>query len=173
MATYKIDPAHSDILFKVKHLMITTVTGQFTSFEGTLEAEKDDFSDAEISFSAEVDSIDTRNEQRNTHLKSDDFFNAATYPKIIFENGKLQLTNGVYTLIGNLTIRNTTKPITLKAEFSGKMVDPWGQTKIGFEATGSLLRKEFGLKWDAVTEAGGVVVSDEVKLILNVQFTKQ
>jgi len=173
MATFKIDQAHSDILFKVKHLMITTVTGQFTSFEGEMESAKEDFSDAKVWFSADVNSIDTRNEQRNEHLKSDDFFNAAAYPKILFQNGNLSKSGEIYSLTGDLTIRNTTKPIALQVSYSGKMTDPWGQTKVGFEAEGVIKRKEFGLMWDAVTEAGGVVVSDDVRLILNVQFTQQ
>ena len=173
MATFKIDQAHSDILFKVKHLMITTVTGQFTAFEGEMESTSDDFSDAKISFSADVNSIDTRNDQRNEHLKSDDFFNAAEFPKILFKNGTLRKSGENYSLQGDLTIRDTTQEITLDVSYSGKMVDPWGQTKIGFEAEGVIKRKAFGLKWDAVTEAGGVVVSDDVKLILNVQFTQQ
>lgn len=173
MATFKIDQAHSDILFKVKHLMITTVTGQFTSFEGEMESANEDFSDAKISFSADVNSIDTRNEQRNEHLKSDDFFNAAEFPKILFQNGSLSKSGENYSLTGDLTIRNTTKSVTLEVSYSGKMTDPWGQTKVGFEAEGIIKRKEFGLMWDAVTEAGGVVVSDDVRLILNVQFTQQ
>ena len=173
MTTFKIDQAHSDILFKVKHLMITTVTGQFTSFEGEMESSNEDFSDAKISFSADVNSIDTRNEQRNEHLKGDDFFNAAEFPKILFQNGSLAKTGDNYTLSGDLTIRNNTKQVTLSATYSGKMTDPWGQVKVGFEAEGVIKRKEFGLMWDTVTEAGGVVVSDEVKLILNVQFVQQ
>lgn len=173
MATFKIDQAHSDILFKVKHLMITTVTGQFTSFEGEMESPNDDFNGAKVSFSADVQSIDTRNEQRNEHLKSNDFFNAAEFPKILFENGLLTKNGENYSLTGDLTIRNNTKQVTLAAAYSGKMTDPWGQVKVGFEAEGDIKRKEFGLMWDTVTEAGGVVVSDEVKLILNVQFVQQ
>ena len=173
MATFKIDPAHSDILFKVKHLMITTVTGQFTSFEGEMESTSEDFSDAKISFSADVDSIDTRNEQRNGHLKGDDFFNAAEFPKILFQNGSLKKEGENYKLTGDLTIRNNTKQVALSVTYSGKMTDPWGQMKVGFEAEGVIKRKEFGLMWDAVTEAGGVVVSDDVRLILNVQFVQQ
>lgn len=173
MATFKIDPAHSDILFKVKHLMITTVTGQFTSFEGEMESAHEDFSDAKISFSADVSSIDTRNEQRNEHLKGDDFFNATEFPKILFQNGHLTKVGENYTLTGDLTIRNHTKQISLNVTYSGKMTDPWGQNKVGFEAEGVIKRKEYGLMWDAITEAGGVVVSDDVRLILNVQFTQQ
>jgi polyisoprenoid-binding protein YceI len=173
MATYKIDAAHSDILFKVKHLMITTVTGQFKNFDATLTAEKEDFSDAQISFTADVNSIDTRSEQRDGHLKSIDFFNAEQFPELKFTSTSLTKNGEGYILKGDLTIRDVTKTIELKADYAGAMVDPWGQKKVGFEAEGKIKRKEFGLSWDAVTEAGGVVVSDDVKLQLNVQFVQQ
>lgn len=173
MATYKIDASHSDILFKVKHLMITTVTGQFKSFDATLSADAEDFSDAAVTFTADINSVDTRSEQRDTHLKSDDFFNAEKFPELKFVSTSVSKTDDGLVVKGDLTIRDVTKPIELKADFNGVMVDPWGQTKVGFEAEGKIKRKEFGLGWDAVTEAGGVVVSDEVKLQLNVQFVKQ
>lgn len=173
MATYKIDAAHSDILFKVKHLMITTVTGNFKSFDATLTAEAEDFSDAQISFTADVNSVDTRSEQRDGHLKSDDFFNAEKFPQLKFTSTSFSKNGDGYVLKGDLTIRDITKPIELKADYNGAMVDPWGQHKVGFEAEGIIKRKEYGLSWDAVTEAGGIVVSDDVKLQLNVQFIKQ
>lgn len=173
MATYKIDAAHSDIIFKVKHLMITTVTGQFKTFDATLTAEADDFSDAVVTFTADINSVDTRNEQRDGHLKSDDFFAAEKFPELKFVSSSVSKTDDGLVLKGDLTIRDVTKPIELKADYAGLMVDPWGQTKVGFEAEGKIKRKEFGLGWDAVTEAGGVVVSDEVKLQFNVQFVKQ
>lgn len=173
MATYKIDASHSDILFKVKHLMITTVTGNFKSFDATLTAEAEDFSDAQVSFSADVNSLDTRSEQRDGHLKSDDFFNAEKFPELKFTSTSFSKNGDGYVLKGDLTIRDITKPIELKADYNGAMVDPWGQHKVGFEAEGIIKRKEYGLSWDAVTEAGGIVVSDDVKLQLNVQFIKQ
>ena len=173
MTTYKIDPAHSEILFKVKHLMITNVTGQFKSFDATLTAGAEDFSDAAVSFTAEIDSIDTRNEQRDGHLKSNDFFNAETYPQLSFTSTSFEKTADGYLLNGNLTIRDVTRPVALKTNYNGAMVDPWGQHKVGFEAEAVIKRKEFGLSWDAVTEAGGVVVSDDVRLQFNVQFIKQ
>jgi polyisoprenoid-binding protein YceI len=172
MSTYKIDTAHSDILFKVKHLMITTVTGQFNNFDGSLSAEKDDFTDAKISFTADVNSINTRNEQRDGHLKSDDFFSAEKFPQLSFESTSFDKSGDNYLLKGNLSIRDITQPVVLEVAYMGTMTDPWGQTKVGFEAEGKISRKSFGLMWDAVTEAGGVVVSDEVKLQLNVQFVK-
>ena len=173
MATYKIDAAHSEITFKVKHLMITTVTGHFTKFDATLEAKKEDFTDAKVTFEADVDSITTNNEQRDGHLKSEDFFAAEKFPKLTFTSTAFEKDGGDYILKGDLTLRGVTKPIELSVEYGGTATDPWGQVKAGFEATGKINRKDFGLSWGAVTEAGGVVVSDEVKLSLNVQFIKQ
>jgi polyisoprenoid-binding protein YceI len=174
MATFKIDPAHSDIQFKVKHLMITNVTGSFGKFDATLEAGKDDFSDAKASFEADIDSITTGNEQRDGHLKGEDFFAAEAHPKLSFVSTNIQKLNEEdYKLTGDLTVRGVTKPITLDVTYNGTVVDPYGQTKAGFEATGKINRKDFGLNWSAVTEAGGLVVSDEVKLSLNVQLIKQ
>ena len=174
MATFKIDAAHSDIQFKVKHLMITNVTGSFGTFDATLEADKEDFSDAKASFEADIASISTGNEQRDGHLKGDDFFAADQHPKLSFVSTDIKKeSNDEYKLTGNLTVRGVTKPITLDVTYNGTVVDPYGQTKAGFEATGKLNRKDFGLNWSAVTEAGGLVVSDEVKLLLNVQMIKQ
>ncbi|MCA0380938.1 MAG: YceI family protein [Bacteroidetes bacterium] len=174
MATYKIDPMHSEIKFRVKHLMISNVTGEFKTFDATVTAEAADFSDASISFEADINSISTNNEQRDGHLKSDDFFNAEQFPKMTFVSTSVEKTGDDELLVhGNLTIRDVTKPVTLKAEIGGTMVDFYGQTKVGFDVSGTIQRKDFNLSWDAVTEAGGVVVSNDVKLLLAVQFTKQ
>jgi len=174
MATYKVDPMHSEVTFKVKHLMITNVTGNFSKFDATLMADKEDFTDAKVTFEADIDSISTNNEQRDTHLKSDDFFNAEQFPKMKFESTSITKTGDEeYTLNGNLTIRDITKPVTLNVTYGGTMTDPWGQTKAGFEISGKINRKEFGLKWTAVTEAGGIVVSDDVRLNVQVQMVKQ
>lgn len=174
MATYKIDPAHSDVMFKVKHLMISTVSGIFKSFDATLEAEKEDLTDAKVRFEADVDSIDTKNEQRDAHLKSDDFFNAEQFPKLTFVSTAIEkLSDEEYRLTGDLTVRGTTKPVELKVEYNGRVIDPWGQERLGFEATGKINRKDFGLKWSAVTEAGGLVVADDVKLQINAELVKQ
>ncbi len=174
MATYKIDPAHSEITFKVRHLMITNVTGHFTKFDATLTANKEDFTDGQLSFEADTNSVYTNNEQRDAHLKSDDFFNAEKYPKLRFVSTDIKkLDDEEYKLNGNLTIRDVTKPITLNATYNGNVVDPYGQTKIGFELTGKINRKDYNLNWNAITEAGGIVVSDEVRLALNVQMIKQ
>jgi len=174
MATYKIDAAHSEITFKIKHLVISTVTGSITKFDASMECSKDDFTDASISFEADVDSITTNNEQRDAHLKSEDFFHAEQFPKITFTSTSIEKkSDDEYLLHGDLSIRGVTKNIPLNVEHGGSVVDPWGQNKEGFELTGKISRKEFGLKWSALTEAGGAVVSDDVRLILNVQMVKQ
>lgn len=173
MPTWNIDPTHSEIQFKVKHLVISTVTGYFRSFNGTVATEGDSFEGAKITFEADIDSVDTNNEDRDTHLKSDDFFNAEKFPKMKFESTSFKNTGGDnYELTGNMTIRDVTKEITLDVIHGGTVEDPYGQTKAGFELNGSLNRKEFGLKWSAVTEAGSVVVGDEVKLLMNVQVVE-
>lgn len=173
MATWTIDTMHSEVGFKVKHLVISTVSGQFKSFEGTVSAEKDDFSDAKISFSADVDSIDTGVEQRDGHLKSADFFEAEKFSKITFESTEVVKDGDDYKLTGNLTMKDVTKPVTLNVEFGGVGPNMYGQTVAGFEVSGKINRKEFGLTWGAVTEAGGVVVSDDVKLYANVELIKE
>lgn len=171
---WTIDPAHSEIQFKVRHLMVSNVTGKFNSFEGTAETTGDSFDNAKLSFSADIDSISTGAEQRDGHLKSADFFDAANHPKLTFVSTSVKKTgDDTYDITGDLTIRGTTKSVVLKAEEGGQMVDFYGNTKAGFEINGTIKRKEFGLSWDAVTEAGGVVVSDDVKLVLNVQVGHQ
>lgn len=173
MATWTIDVMHSEIGFKVKHLVISTVSGKFKSFEGTVESEKDDFTDAKISFSADIDSIDTGVEQRDGHLKSADFFEAEKYPKLTFESTSIVKDGDDYKLTGNLTLKGITKPVTLNVELGGVGPNMYGQTVAGFEVTGKINRKEFGLTWGAVTETGGVVVSDDVKLVANVELVKE
>ncbi|WP_343700201.1 YceI family protein [Chitinophaga sp.] len=174
MTTWKIDPAHSEIEFKVKHLMITNVTGHFGQYDGTVTASKDDFSDASITFEADVNSVSTKNSQRDEHLKSADFFDAANHPKITFKSTEVKQKDAeTFVLKGDLTIRGTTRPVELNVEYAGITVDPWGQTKAGFELTGKINRKDFGLTWSATTEAGGLVVSDDVRLALAVQLVKQ
>jgi polyisoprenoid-binding protein YceI len=169
-----IDPVHSDVSFKVRHMMITNVSGTFDVFEGTMLSDKSDFSDAEISFEAEIASINTRNAQRDEHLRSNDFFNASEAPKITFKSEQFkQLGNGLAELIGTINIRNVSKPITLKAAHTGTVVDPWGQVKAGFELSGSINRSDFGLQWSASSEDGVVVLAEEVKLMINAQLVKQ
>ena len=172
--TWVIDPTHSEIQFKVKHLMITTVTGYFKSFNLEVETEDEDFTKASrIEFTADIDSISTNNEQRDTHLKSDDFFNAEQHKQLRFVGKTFEGSGDDYKLHGDLTIRDITKPVTLNVEYGGIVVDPYGQTKAGFTVDGKVSRKEFNLTWNAVTEAGQVVVSDEIKLHCEIQLVKQ
>lgn len=168
-----IDPMHSEVQFKVKHLVISTVTGQFKEFNAELESEDENFENAHANFSAKIDSISTNNNDRDAHLKSPDFFDAASHPELSFRSNKF-VKNGSdsYDVIGDLTIKGTTKEVVLKGEFGGTMTDFYGNQKAGFEFTGKINRQDFGLTWSAVTEAGGIVVSDEVKLALNLQFMK-
>ena len=175
MATqWKIDPAHSEIQFKVKHLMITTVTGYFKKFDLNVTTESDDFATAKkIEFTADINSIDTNNAQRDTHLKSSDFFNAEEHGQLRFIGNKYEAKADEAKLHGDLTIRGITKPVTLNVEFGGIVVDPYGQTKAGFTVAGKISRKEFGLMWNAVTEAGNVVVGDEIKIHAEIQLVKQ
>ena len=174
MATWTIDPAHSEIGFKIKHLVISTVSGKFTSFEGKLEGDPEDFTQSQISFTADIDSINTGNEQRDGHLKSGDFFDAAKHPKLSFSSTAIVNKNGSdYKVTGDLTIRGTTKPIILNVDFGGIQNNMYGQTVAGFEITGKINRQEYGLTWSAVTEAGGIVVSDDVKLAIDAELVKQ
>ena len=172
MTTYKIDTTHSEVTFKIKHLMISNVSGNFTKFDGEINANNEDLSDAIFSFEADVDSINTNNEQRDGHLKSADFFDAENHPKLSFKSTSFSKKGDDFELEGDFTLRGVTKSIKLTTEYAGKMVDPYGNEKHGFEISGKISRKEFGLEWSAVTEAGGIVVSDEVKLLVNAQFAK-
>ena len=171
--TWALDPTHSEVHFKVKHLVISTVTGTFKTFDGRIETENEDFSNGDIHFSLETNSIDTNQEQRDAHLKSADFFDAEKYPKITFESTSFTKDGDDYTLTGNLTVKDVTKPVTLDVEFGGAATDPYGNEKAGFEIKGKISRKEFGLTWSAVTEAGAIVVGDDIKLDINLQFVKQ
>ena len=169
MATkWLLDPTHSEITFKVKHLMISNVKGEFTTFNAEIDAEDDTFASAKVSAFIDTDSIFTNNTDRDNHLKSADFFNAEVNPKITFEAKTL---NGDVT--GNLTINGVTKPVTLNVDFGGVNVDPWGNTKAGFSFEGKIKRSDFGLTWNAALETGGVMVSDEVKIAGELQFVKQ
>ena len=168
------DPAHSEVQFKVKHLMITTVTGHFKKFDIVVESDGDDFTKASsIIFTADIDSIETNNTQRDAHLKSPDFFAADQYPQLKFVGKKYEKTGDGYTLHGDLTIRDVTQPIALHVEFGGIVTDPYGQTKAGFTLEGKIKRKDFKLEWDAVTEAGQIVVSNDVRLLCEIQLVKQ
>jgi polyisoprenoid-binding protein YceI len=170
--TWKIDPTHSEVKFKVKHLVVSTVTGHFNNFSATAET-PGDFSDAKISFEADVDSIDTKNAQRDGHLKSPDFFDAANYPKLTFVSKSLnKKSDNEFELLGDLTIRGTKKETKLDVVYNGTVQGFGGVEVAGFEITGKINRQHFGLTWSALTEAGGVVVSDDVKFEINAEFTK-
>ncbi|MBM3402404.1 MAG: YceI family protein [Bacteroidetes bacterium] len=168
-----IDPMHSEVHFKVKHLVISTVTGTFNSFSGSMDSENEDFRGASIEFALDVNSIDTNQGQRDAHLKSADFFDAEQFPKISFKSTSFTKIGDDYQLLGDLTVKNVSKPVKLNVEFGGRATDFYGNDKAGFEVSGQISRKEFGLTWDGITEAGAIVVGDEIKLQINVQFAKQ
>jgi polyisoprenoid-binding protein YceI len=175
MATWKIDPAHSEVKLKVKHLVISTVTGHFLKFDSTITSDKDDFTDAKASFEAEVDSLDTKQAQRDGHLKSPDFFDAANHPKITFVSKGFSKTAGSdYKLVGDLTLRGVTKEITLDVAYQGTVKGFGHSNDVAvFELNGKINRQEFGLTWSALTETGGIVVGDDVKLEVTAEFVKQ
>ena len=172
--TWVIDPSHSEIAFKVKHLMISNVKGSFSEFSGQLVTDGDDFSTAEISFQINSASISSGVADRDGHLKSPDFFDVENYKEITFTSGKLKNTgNNEFELTGNLAIKGVSQPVKLDVEFGGLMTDPWGNVKAGFTLNGKINRKDFGLTWNAALEAGGVLVSDDVRLNMEIQLLKQ
>ncbi|MCU0418915.1 MAG: YceI family protein [Cyclobacteriaceae bacterium] len=170
-AIWALYPTHSEVQFKVKHLMITNVTGQFNVISASLAGDDETFQQASVTFSADVQSINTANEQRDGHLKSADFFDATQFPTLTFEAAGFNATSG--KVKGNLTIKGITKPVELDVEFSGVNKDPWGNQKAGFSISGKINRTHWGLNWNAPLEAGGVLVSEEVRLQAEVQFVKQ
>lgn len=168
------DPTHSEILFKVKHLMITNVKGEFRNFEATIVSEGDDFSKAKVNASIKADSIFTNNDDRDAHLRSGDFFDAEKYPELRFEGTSFEkLDNENYRLKGILTIKDVSKEINLDVEYGGMMKDPYGNEKAGFSISGKINRTDWGLNWNAALEAGGVMVSEEVRITGELQFVKQ
>ena len=168
MATkWNLDTAHSEITFKVRHMMISNVKGTFNTFTAEVEAEDDTFKNAKVTATIQTDSIDTNNADRDTHLKSADFFNVEQNPTITFESASL-----ADDVTGHLTINGVTKPVQLEVEFGGINQDPWGNTKAGFTFEGKIKRSDFGLNWNAALETGGVLVSDEVKIAGELQFVK-
>lgn len=171
---WNLDPTHSELQFKVKHLMITNVTGSFTDFSVEAESEDEHFNAPVISFAAKISSINTANEQRDGHLKSGDFFDAENYPELIFKSSlvKNKDEDGNFELVGDLTIKDVTKQVTLKVEFGGVAKDPWGNVKAGFTVNTKINRTDFGLTWNAPIETGGVLVSEEVKIAAEIQLVK-
>jgi len=170
---WALDLSHSEVGFKVKHLMITNVSGSFSSFNAEVESSDDEFSDATLKFTADINSISTNDEKRDGHLKGVDFFDAENHPQLIIESEELIGTGENRKLNANLTLRGVTKPISLNVDFGGVAKDPWGNTKAGFTISGKINRKDFGLNWNAPIEAGGVLVSEEVKLHAEIQLLKQ
>jgi polyisoprenoid-binding protein YceI len=170
---WNVDAAHSNIRFTVDHLVISEVEGSFKKFNGSIATQNADFNNAVINFTADVNSINTDNEGRDKHLKSDDFFNAEKYPQLIFKSTSFsKLSGNQYELKGNLTIRNVTKPVTFKVTYGGTVKDPWGNIKAGFKASGSVNRFDYGLKWNSLTEAGGAVVGKDIAIDLKFEFAQ-
>lgn len=168
--TWVIDPLHSEVFFKIRHLVISTVTGSFKKFEGSIITEGTDFSNAKVAIVIDVNSIDTNQPQRDEHLQNGDFFDAALYPQINFESASFVNTGGsTYKMSGNLTLRGVTKPIELTVEYGGSEKDGQGNLKHGFEVTGIVNRKEFGMTWNKITDSGGLGLSEDIKLIANIQ----
>jgi len=176
MSTTKwaIDPTHSEIGFKVKHMMFTNVSGKFGKFDASITADGDHFENAKINFNGAIDSIATGNADRDAHLLSADFFDAEKFPQIAFEGASfIKKNEGEYTLSGELTLHGISKTVLLPVEFGGLVKDPWGNTKAGFSIASKINRKDWGLTWNSALETGGVLVSDEVKLEIELQFIKQ
>ena len=171
---WNLDPTHSEIGFKVKHMMITNVSGSFGKFDVKVDTEESDFTSADITLTAELNSISTGNSDRDNHLKSGDFFDVARYPELKFVSSKLeQKDDAHFVLHGNLTIKEVTKPVKLDVELGGVGKDPWGNEKAGFTISGKINRTDYSLTWNAALETGGVLVSEEVKLHAEIQLVKQ
>jgi polyisoprenoid-binding protein YceI len=175
MTKWSIDDKHSEIGFKVKHMMVTNVHGRFLEFEGNAEIDEDNFINSSFTFTANVDSINTGISDRDKHLKTTDFFNTKEYPTLTFKSTSITETDvNTYRIVGELTIREITNTITLNAEYDGAtLIDPWGSTKRGLSATGKINRKDWGLTWNNTLNSGGLLVGEDVNLNLEVQFVKQ
>jgi polyisoprenoid-binding protein YceI len=169
---WKLDTAHSTVEFAVKHMMFTTVKGRFTDVTGTIDFDDSDPSDGHAEISIGAASIDTRDAQRDAHLKSADFFDVEKYPTLTFRSTRVDGTLEHFTLTGDLTIHGVTHPIALDVTFAGKGKDPWGGERFGYIATGTLNRRDFGLTWNAALETGGFLVGDEVKVTLDLQLIR-
>lgn len=171
---WDVDKSHSKVGFSVSHLVIAEVEGKFNNFSGNISTSNDNFDDAKIDFTVDVNSIDTDNDARDKHLKSDDFFNAEKFPNITFKGKSMtKVGDKKYKLIGDFTMRDVTKEIALDVKFNGITKDPWGNTKAGFKITGEVNRFDYGLKWNKTVETGGLVVGDMVSLSINLELAKQ
>ena len=170
---WNLDPSHSEVTFKVKHMMITNVSGSFNEFTVDASTDGDDLTKTEVSFTAKASSVNTNAEQRDGHLRSPEFFDSEKFPEIKFKATKFEKVSGSdYKMSGDLTIKDVTKNITLDVENGGIQKDPWGNMKTGFTITGKINRKDFGLAWNAALETGGVMVSEEVKINCEIQLIK-
>lgn len=173
-AVWKADVTHSVVEFSVKHMMIATVRGRFTEFDITLNGDPENLTGASVEATIKTASVDTHQADRDTHLRSADFFDAEKYPDMTFKSTKIEHVGGnEYNVTGDLTIRDQTRPVTLKVEYGGSGKDPWGGTRAAFSATGSVNRLDFGLKWNVPLEGGGILVSNDVKLHIDVQLVRQ
>jgi polyisoprenoid-binding protein YceI len=167
--TWKLDPAHTTIEFTAKHMMITTVKGRFVDLEGTIVADEQNFAASEVTATMKAASIDTRSDQRDTHLRSGDFLDVENYPDVSFRSTRIEGTKEHFKLTGDLTIRGTTRPITLDVTYEGAGKDPWGGTRASFSASGKFDRRDYGLTWNVALEAGGILVSNDVKINIEAQ----
>ncbi|MHB8153522.1 MAG: YceI family protein [Vulcanimicrobiaceae bacterium] len=170
---YAIDPAHTSVEFIVRHMMIAKVRGAFAKVTGGFAVPEGGVIPEDIEAKIEVDSIDTREAQRDEHLRSGDFLDAATYPSIVFKSGKIEGSGERFEVHGELSMHGVTRPVVLEAEFEGRGNDPWGNSRVGFSARTAISRKDFGLTWNQALEAGGVLVSDDVRIELNVEGIAQ
>lgn len=171
--TWVIDPLHSEVLFKIRHLVISTVTGSFRKFEGRAVTAGDDFTGAKINFTIDVKSIDTNQPQRDAHLQNGDFFEADVYPQINFVSDSFTHAGGtIYQMTGQLTLKGVTRPVDLKVEYGGAENDGHGHVKHGFEVTGTINRAAFGMTWNKLTDSGGLGLGEDIKLIANVQVSE-
>ena len=174
MTQWKIDAAHSEIVFKVKHLVVSTVSGHFDRFDARIESASPDFSDMRISFEADVDSINTKNGQRDGHLKSPDFFDAEKYPYLTFKSTRVEVKDASHArLIGDLTIRDVTKEVSLDVEYNGSAKSPWGTTNAGFSGKTTIKRKDWGLNWNVALETGGWLVGDDIHIAIELEIVQQ
>ena len=176
MATTKwvLDPTHSELGFKIKHLMISSVSGSLKSFQAEVETDGVDFTTGQISLSADMASISTNNDQRDAHLRTSDFFEVEKYPELKFTSTKLEkIDSDTFALFGDLTIKGVTKPIKLNVEFNGVTKDPWGGERAGFVVTGKMNRSDWGVNFNGVLETGGVMLSEEVRIFSEIQIVKQ
>jgi polyisoprenoid-binding protein YceI len=171
--TWNIDVSHSSITFSVRHMVVAKVRGHFTKFSGSLQIDADRLADSQVAVEIDTGSIDTREAQRDTHLKSADFLDVEKFPAMRFQSTKVEVIDAEHLKVtGDLTIRDVTHPVVLDTQYAGRTKDPWGGERTGFSATTKIDRKEFGLKWNMVLEAGGVVVGDTIEIALDVEATK-